>query len=80
MSQEAFELILRPERPFDLRSPYFILFHSVMMMAARQLDILKIDVPINFVFDEQGRMGAEALLSQVELHAELGYVSPHGRN
>jgi hypothetical protein len=62
MSQRAFEQILLPVSPYDLRSPYSTLFSAVMINAARQLHHFKIDVPIDFIFDEQGRVGAEAAL------------------
>lgn len=62
LSKRDFEEILLPVCPYDLRSPYFSLFFGVMINAARQLDHFKIDVPIDFIFDEQGRVGAEAAL------------------
>jgi len=62
MSEEAFERILKPVCPYDIRDPYFILFHSIMITAARQLEPFGVDIPIDFVFDEKGRIGAEALL------------------
>jgi hypothetical protein len=62
MSHEAFERILRPVSPYDLRNPYSVLFQSVMITATRQLLLLGIDLPIDFVFDEQGKVGMDALL------------------
>ena len=60
LSQQSFEAILLPASPYDLRSPYFILFFGVMVTAARQLNLLNIDVPIDFIFDEQGDVGPDA--------------------
>jgi hypothetical protein len=71
MSQEAFERILRPVSPYDLRSPYSVLFQAVMIMATRQLHVLGIDLPIDFIFDEQGKVGMDALLWYGPMRAGL---------
>jgi hypothetical protein len=62
MSQVSFNRILLPVSPYDLRNPYLTLFHALVVTAARQLHIHDIRVPIDFIFDEQGAIGAEAAM------------------
>jgi hypothetical protein len=62
VSKDSFERILRDVSPYDLRSPYFSIFHGVIATAARQLHMHRITGPIDFIFDEQGNVGPEAAL------------------
>lgn len=62
MDQASFEEILLPVSPYDLRSPYFMLFQSVMGIVVRHMESLGITTPVDFIFDNQGRVGTEALL------------------
>jgi hypothetical protein len=71
MSVASFERILLPVSPYDLRSPYFALFHAVVTTAARQLHMNQVDLPIDFIFDEQGNIGAEAALWYGPMRAML---------
>jgi hypothetical protein len=47
---------LKPE----LDSPYFVLFYQVILMAALLLDKLGSDDTVDWIFDEQGKIGIEA--------------------
>jgi len=47
---------LRPE----LDTPYFLLFFQVILAAARLLDLTGSDDTIDWIFDEQGKIGLEA--------------------
>jgi hypothetical protein len=54
------ELVKGKLRP-ELDSPYFPLFYQVILESARLLDILGIDDTVDWVFDEQGKIGLEAV-------------------
>jgi len=57
LSQVAHANILAPVAPFDLRSPYFLLFYTAIATAARLLDAKGYKGSIEYVFDGQGRLG-----------------------
>ena len=78
MSVASFQRILLPVSPHDLRSPDFVLFHAVVTTAARQLHMNQVDLPIDFIFDEQGNIGAEAALWYGPMKAMLPkHLQPH---
>ncbi|MBF6567791.1 MAG: hypothetical protein IVW54_02820 [Candidatus Binataceae bacterium] len=47
---------IRPE----LDSPYFVLFYQVILATARLLDLLGSDDTVDWIFDEQGKIGLDA--------------------
>jgi hypothetical protein len=76
MSLDSFKRILLPISPYDLKSPYLILFQAVMANAAMQLHSNGLTIPIDFVFDEQGEIGAMAALWH---RFSLSSLPPHLR-
>jgi len=57
VSRESFNRILRPVAPYDLKSPYFMCFYGAIITIARYQSSKGIDVPVDFVFDEQEGLG-----------------------
>lgn len=57
LSQLAYAKFLSSVAPFDLRSPYFPLFYSMIATAARMLRAKQYSGSIQFVFDGQGGLG-----------------------
>jgi hypothetical protein len=62
LSQVSFNRILLPACPYDLRNPFHILFHVAVYIAAKQLHMNQIRVPIDFIFDEQGIVGEDSAM------------------
>ncbi len=71
VSRRAYRDIVLPVAHFDIKDPYALLFHAVMHVVAHQLHDRNIIVPVDFVFDEQGRVGVEAALWYGTLRATL---------
>ncbi|MNU70909.1 hypothetical protein D3C71_603270 [compost metagenome] len=53
---------LRGVAPYGIGNAYFAAFHGVIANAARLHSDLGFSVPVDFVFDEQGGLGLEALM------------------
>ena len=62
ISQMDHQNIVRPVGPYDLRFPYFHAFYAVIIKLAQWHRGLGLTIPVDFVFDEQGEIGAEAVL------------------
>ena len=62
VSRKKYEEILEPVIAFDLRGPYFPCFYGIIVSLARYHAHTGITLPTDFVFDEQGKIGAEAVL------------------
>lgn len=62
VSTRDFKEILADHTPHDLRHPYFSCFFALLVTAARTIDQLEMQGPINFVFDDQGKVGTEAAI------------------
>jgi hypothetical protein len=62
VSRRDYENIARPVRPYDLRFPYFDAFYALITKLAQWHSQLGLTVPVDFVFDEQGEIGAEAVI------------------
>ncbi len=58
VSQKAFDRILRPVAPYDLKNPYMVCFYGTIVTLARYHARQGISLPVDFVFDEQGGLGA----------------------
>lgn len=57
LSEKAFNKILKPIAPYDLKNPYMYCFYGVIVTVARLLQSEGIKAPVDFVFDEQGGLG-----------------------
>lgn len=53
---------LRDRAPHDLRHPYFPCFVGILNGVARTVQEESLDGPVELVFDEQGKVGADAAL------------------
>jgi hypothetical protein len=57
-----YQNIVGPVVPYDLRHPYFDAFYAVIIKLAQWHRHLGLTIPVDFVFDEQGEIGAEAVI------------------
>ncbi len=55
-----YEMTVKGKLRKELDSPYFLLFYQLILATARLLDLAKIDGAVNWIFDEQGKIGIEA--------------------
>jgi|HubBroStandDraft_6_1064221.scaffolds.fasta_scaffold247341_2 hypothetical protein len=62
VSRKKYEEILEPGIAYDLRGPYFPCFYGTIVSLVRYHAQTGITLPTDFVFDEQGKIGAEAVL------------------
>ena len=60
--KSQYDQILAPVIAYDLRGPYFPCFYGVIVTLARFHAQTGIKLPTDFIFDEQGKIGAEAVL------------------
>lgn len=61
VSESAFNEIVRPVAPYDLKNPYMVCFYGAIVTVARFHASKAITAPVDFVFDEQGGLGAFAV-------------------
>jgi len=62
MSRKEHDAILRPISPFLLQQPYFSVFYTVIIKLAHWHHDDGVTLPVDYVFDDQGAVGAEAVL------------------
>lgn len=63
VSRKKYNDIVRPVAPHGLGNAYFSCFYGLIFSTARAQDELGIkNIPIDFIFDEQGDMGDEAVM------------------
>jgi hypothetical protein len=62
ISRRNHQAIVRPVGPYDLRFPYFDAFYAVIIKLAQWHYQIGLTIPVDFVFDEQGEIGAEAVI------------------
>ena len=62
MSRKEHDAILRPIAPFLLQQPYFSVFYAVIINLARWHHSDGVTLPVDFIFDDQGAVGDEAVL------------------
>lgn len=62
ISRKEHDAILKPIAPFMLRHSYFSLFYAVILNLVLWNYHRGVNLPIDFVFDQQGPVGAEAAL------------------
>ena len=60
VGHDAYEDIVRGKVPSEIDSPYFGLFYTVILAAASFMDKASIEGTVDFVFDEQGKIGRES--------------------
>ena len=60
MSRQNYEKFAKGRVGPQIDSPYFFLFYTVILSAARLMDILGLEGSVDWVFDEQGKVGIEA--------------------
>jgi hypothetical protein len=62
VSRAEFSSILLPHLPYDFRHAYWLLFHYFILILARHMRSKGMTGPAEFVFDNQGNVGLNALL------------------
>lgn len=62
VSRKEHDAILRPITPFLLQQPYFSVFYAVIIKLAHWHYDLGVTLPVDYIFDDQGAVGAEAVL------------------
>jgi len=60
VSRSVFEKILKPTTPYEIRGHYFPCFYAVIIRLAQMHVSMGHTLPIDFIFDEHGAIGAEA--------------------
>ena len=59
--KSQYDQILDPVIAYDLRGPYFPCFYGVIVSLARYHAQTGVKLPTDFIFDEQGKIGVEAV-------------------
>ncbi|MGC2421984.1 MAG: DUF3800 domain-containing protein [Candidatus Acidiferrales bacterium] len=62
ISRTDYLRIVRPVVPYDIRHPYFDAFYAAIIKLAEWHHHLGLTTPVDFVFDEQGEIGAQAVI------------------
>jgi hypothetical protein len=62
VSRDEYWNIIRPVAPYGLGNPYLACFQGVIFSLARLHHSMGASVPVDFIFDEQGALGADAVL------------------
>lgn len=62
VSRKQYEEILGPVIPYDLRGPYFPCFYAMILKLTQWHLTMRNTFPIDFIFDEQGAIGARAVV------------------
>jgi len=53
--------IVKGQVPENIDSPYFLLFHNIIVCSANFMDLMQLDGTVDFIFDYQGKFGENAL-------------------
>lgn len=61
VSRLDYENIILPLAPYNLQSPYYICFYTLIIKLAEYLNETHAHVPVDFVFDEHGQIGRDAV-------------------
>jgi hypothetical protein len=61
ISRAEHDAILKPIAPFMIRQPYMDLFYAVILKLAQWHHVDGVTLPVDYVFDEQGVIGTEAV-------------------
>jgi hypothetical protein len=62
VSRRDFDDIMAPVVPYDIRTPYFSCFYALIINLAKWHAHMGLSLPVDFIFDEQGKIGAEAVV------------------
>jgi len=62
VSADAYNATIRQVAPSDLRHVFFLAFQAIMQSVAEYQIYRTISIPADFVFDEEGEIGNEALI------------------
>ncbi len=62
ISRKEFDEIVKPVIPYMVRHPYIPLFYALIISLAEWQHGAGMTIPTDFVFDEQGSVGAEAVI------------------
>jgi hypothetical protein len=62
ISRAEFDDIVKPISPYLLRHPYFTVFYALLVKWAEWQYADGVSIPTDFVFDEQGIIGAETVI------------------
>ena len=62
VSRQDFSDIVQPVVSYELRTPYFACFYGVICNLVKWHASMGLTLPIDFVFDEQGAIGAQGVL------------------
>lgn len=62
VNKSDFDAIFRPVAPYFLQDPYFINFYGIIMVLAYRHNQRGITIPVDFIFDEKGGLGTNALV------------------
>lgn len=60
VGRDAYEFIAKGKVPPEIDDPYFLLFCNVILAVAQFMDKMKLAGTVDFVFDEQGKIGRTA--------------------
>lgn len=62
ISSRDYKAVVEPYAPYDLRHPYFPCFFGLVVSSARMVEELGLQGPLDFVFDERGNVGPNAVI------------------
>jgi hypothetical protein len=61
VSAENYDMIVRGKLPREIDDPYFVCFYTVVLSVADYLDKANIDGKVDWVFDDQSKLGVECV-------------------
>jgi hypothetical protein len=60
LHQGNYDMVAKGKVPQQLDNPFFFLFYQIILAASRLLELMNRDDTIDWVFDEEGRIGTDA--------------------
>ena len=60
VSKKECTRLLDPTVPYGLARPYYHCFYGLIIQIAKFLQAMDVQIPVDFIFDEQGEVGREA--------------------
>lgn len=61
MSRQNYDTFVKDKLPAQIDDPYFMLFYNVITASCRLMDRLNLDGTVDWIFDDQGKIGTEAV-------------------
>jgi Protein of unknown function (DUF3800) len=61
LARPNYDMLVRGKLPQQIDDPYFICFYNVILSACHLLNKLGVERTVDWIFDEQGPIGAEAV-------------------